>query len=74
MFTIDNSRFCPLDLLFVLFQITHGQGKPTEGEVVEEWHPLLPVEKKLIIYSLVAALILLIVLVWVSYTYFSVGK
>lgn len=45
-----------------------------EGEVIEKWHPLLPAEKKLIVYSLVAALILLLVLVWVSYTYFNVGK
>jgi Tfp pilus assembly protein PilN len=39
-------------------------------EVEEKWHPLLPAEKKLILYSLIAAVVLLVLLVLVSYTYF----
>jgi hypothetical protein len=39
-------------------------------EVEEKWHPLLSAEKKLIMYSLILALVLLAVLVFVSYTYF----
>lgn len=40
-----------------------------EGEV---YHELLPVEKKLVAYSLILAVILLVILVYVSYTYFGV--
>jgi hypothetical protein len=61
-----------MNLVFALFLIARSHGN--EGEVVEEWHPLLPVEKRLIIYSLILALVLLIVLVWISYAYFGVGK
>ena len=39
-------------------------------EPEEKWHPLLPAEKKLILYSLIAAVVLLVLLVFVSYTYF----
>lgn len=35
-----------------------------------EYEPLLPVEKKLIAGSLVLGVVLLLVLVWVSYTFF----
>ena len=35
-----------------------------------EYEPLLPVEKKLIIWSIVLGIVLLGVLTWVSYTYF----
>lgn len=35
-----------------------------------EYEPLLPVEKKLIIWSIGLGIILLFILVWVSYTYF----
>lgn len=38
-----------------------------------DYEPLLPVEKKLIGYSLVIGFILLGLLVWVSYTFFP-GK
>jgi hypothetical protein len=44
------------------------------GEVVEKWHPLLPAENKLIMYCLVIAAIVLVLLIWLSYTYFGVGK
>ncbi len=37
------------------------------------WEPLLPVEKKLIAWSIGLGLALLGVLVWVSYTYFPAG-
>ena len=35
-----------------------------------EYEPLLPVEKKLIVYSVALGLVLLVVFVWVSFTYF----
>ncbi len=35
-----------------------------------EYEPLLPVEKKLIVLSLIIGIVLLFVLVWVSYTFF----
>ena len=35
-----------------------------------EYEPLLPVEKKLIGYSLIIGVVLLGLLVWVSYTFF----
>ncbi len=38
-----------------------------------EYEPLLPVEKKLITWSRVLGVVLLIVLVWVSYTFFPAG-
>jgi hypothetical protein len=38
-----------------------------------EYEPLLPVEKKLIGYSLILGTILLGILVWVSYTFFPGG-
>jgi len=37
-----------------------------------EYEPLLPVEKKLIIWSIVLGIVLLVVLTWVSYTFFPV--
>ncbi len=38
-----------------------------------EYEPLLPVEKKLISYSLIIGAALLGLLVWVSYTFFPGG-
>ncbi len=38
-----------------------------------EYEPLLPVEKKLISYSLIIGAALLGILVWVSYTFFPGG-
>jgi len=35
-----------------------------------EYEPLLPIEKKLIVWSLGLGIILLGILVWVSYTFF----
>ncbi len=37
------------------------------------WEPLLPVEKKLIAWSLGLGVVLLGILVWVSYTFFPAG-
>ncbi len=37
-----------------------------------EYEPLLPVEIKLIQWSLALGVILLLVLIWVSYTFFTV--
>ncbi len=39
-----------------------------------EYEELLPVEKKLIGYSLILGTVLLGVLVWVSYTFFPGGR
>jgi hypothetical protein len=46
--------------------------KPRLADEMEkmEYEPLLPVEKKLIIWSITAGVVLLVVLTWVSYTYF----
>lgn len=38
-----------------------------------EYVPLMPVEKKLIAYSLISGVVLLALLVWVSYTFFPAG-
>jgi hypothetical protein len=38
-----------------------------------EYEPLLPVEKKLIAWSLILGSVLLGILVWISYTYFPAG-
>jgi hypothetical protein len=38
-----------------------------------EWEPLLPVEKKLIGWSIGLGIVLLGILVWVSYTFFPAG-
>ena len=39
-----------------------------------EYEPLLPIEKKLIIWSISLGAILLGVLIWVSYTFFPVQQ
>ncbi|HNQ18039.1 MAG TPA: hypothetical protein PLW90_03855 [Smithellaceae bacterium] len=39
-----------------------------------EYEPLLPVEKKLITWSLILGAVLLVVLIWVSYTFFPAGR
>ncbi len=51
---------------------------PEEPKLAEElkrmeYEPLLPVEKKLISYSLIFGAVLLGILVWVSYTFFPGG-
>jgi hypothetical protein len=38
------------------------------------YEPLLPVEKKLIAWSFIIGIISLVVLVWVSYTFFPGGR
>jgi hypothetical protein len=39
-----------------------------------EYEPLLPIEKKLIGWSLAIGTVLLVVLYWVSVTFFEVGQ
>ena len=39
-----------------------------------EYEPLLPIEKKLITWSLILGVVLLVGLVWVSYTFFPAGQ
>ena len=48
------------------------QEQPRLAEEMEkmEYEPLLPVEKKLIIWSITLGVVLLGVLTWVSYTFF----
>ncbi len=46
------------------------QPKLSEELKKMEWEPLLPVEKKLIGYSLLLGTVLLGILVWVSYRFF----
>ena len=38
-----------------------------------EYEPLLPAEKKLIIWSITLGIVLLVVLTWASYTFFPVS-
>jgi hypothetical protein len=52
--------------------------RPAEPKIAEElrkleYEPLLPVEKKLIIWSIALGVALLGLLVWVSYTFFPAG-
>ena len=37
-----------------------------------EYEPLLPVEMKLITWSLILGVVLLVLLIWISYTFFGV--
>jgi len=50
------------------------QEKPRLAEEMEkmEYEPLLPVEKKLILWSIGLGVGLLVLLTWVSYTFFPV--
>jgi len=47
---------------------------PKISEELEKmaYEPLLPIEKKLIVWSLITGVVLIIVLVWVSHTFFEV--
>ena len=47
-------------------------GRPRIAEEMEkmEYEPLLPVEKKLIVWSIALGVVLLGTLTWVSYTFF----
>ncbi len=49
------------------------QPKLSEELKKMEWEPLLPVEKKLIGWSIGLGVVLLGALVWVSYTFFPTG-
>ena len=60
-------------LAFLLIRSNLDTSNEASGEVIEKWHPLLPAEKKLIMYCLIIAAALLVILVWVSYTYFRIG-
>ena len=48
------------------------QEKPRLADEMEkmEYEPLLPVEKKLIVWSITLGVVLLVVMTWVSYTFF----
>jgi hypothetical protein len=47
-----------------------AQPVSVEKDVTQAYEPLLPVEKKLIIWSLIIGVVLLGVLILVSYTFF----
>jgi hypothetical protein len=59
-----------LVLSWLLVKCWRYESGVIRAEAEEKWHPLLPAEKKLIICSLIAAVVLLVLLVFVSYTYF----
>jgi len=50
--------------------------EPRVGEEMRKmaYEPLLPVEKRLIGWSLGIGAVLLVILVWISYTYFPSGQ
>ena len=50
-----------------------GQPKIADELKKMEWEPLLPVEKKLIAWSIGLGVVLLGMLVWISYTFFPAG-
>ena len=37
-----------------------------------EYEPWLPIETKLVAYSLILGIVLLVLLIWISYTFFGV--
>ena len=48
-----------------------NQPKLSEELAKMEEEPLLPIEKKLIVYSLILGVVLLITLGWISHTFFE---
>ncbi len=50
--------------------MAHPIGVEAEKETAEPYEPLLPVEKSLIVWSLVIGVVLLGILIVVSYTFF----
>jgi len=55
-----------------------GEGMAEQPKISEElkkmeWEPMLPVEKKLIAWSLILGVVLLGCLIWVTYTFFPAG-
>lgn len=55
-------------------QAARSKVEPDVAEELERipYEPLMPAEVKLITYSLVVGVVLLVLLVWVSYTFFKV--
>mgnify|MGYP005863413831 CR=1 FL=1 len=53
-------------------QADRAETGPTTAEELRKipYEPLLPVEKKLVAYSLIIGVILLVLLIWTSYTFF----
>ncbi|MGD2216214.1 MAG: hypothetical protein PVJ64_05635 [Gemmatimonadales bacterium] len=49
-----------------------GNNEPRLADELEqmEYEPLLPVEKKLIIWSIASGIVLLVILTWAAYTFF----
>ena len=53
--------------------MANEQSKLVDELKAMEWEPLLPVEKKLIGWSIGLGVVLLGILVWISYTFFPAG-
>ncbi|MGA2401092.1 MAG: hypothetical protein ABSG91_05215 [Syntrophobacteraceae bacterium] len=53
--------------------MANEQSKLADELKTMQWEPLLPVEKKLIGWSIGLGVVLLGILVWVSYTFFPGG-
>ncbi len=49
-----------------------GDAKVSDELAKIPYEPLLPIEKKLIAWSLVLGVVLLVILIWASYTFFGV--
>jgi hypothetical protein len=51
-----------------------AENQPNLNEELQKmaYEPLLPIEKRLIIWSIVLGVTLIVILVWVSHTYFEV--
>jgi hypothetical protein len=47
-----------------------AEPKLSEEIKAMEYEPLIPAEKKLIVWSLILGVVLIVILVWVSYTFF----
>ncbi len=56
-------------------QVDRSKAELSAAEELEAipYEPLLPVEKKLITWSIALGIVLLILLVWISYTFFPGG-
>ncbi len=59
-------------------ELTQPPATPPEANIAEEltmiaYEPLLPAEKKLVAWSLILGVVLLVILAWVSSTFFAVS-
>lgn len=52
------------------YDLDLDEAKLSEEIKKMEYEPLLPIEKKLIMWSLILGTVLLVIFVWISYTFF----